>query len=197
MARESETAPPREVLMAARFVVLCVGVFALMTSSSWATDAVDSVATLNASEATAAPENSGPQPSFEPKISAEMSTKNRDQLVVGFQVALEKVREVPECSELFTGLGADGIDTLGKVYFFPIGYHEAKANVCHGSIAYTLVGGGPTWVCRDFWRLTDREAAMIIIHEALHHAGLPERPGDPDAMTSAGINRMVIKNCGL
>ncbi len=197
MAVASETAPPREVHMAARLVVLCVCASTVMISSAWATDTVDSVANLSAREATAAPADTGPRASLEPRINAEMSAKNRDQLVVGFQVAVEKVREVQGCSELFTGLGADGIDTLGKVYFFPIGYHEAKANVCHGSIAYTLVGGGPTWVCRDFWRLTDREAAMIIIHEALHHAGLPERPRDPDAMTSTAINKMVAKNCGL
>jgi hypothetical protein len=183
--------------MAAKSVVLWVGVLAAMVSMTWANDAVESVALVNALEVTTAPLNSGLQPSFKPKINASMSTKNRDQLVVGFQVALDKLREVPECSELFSELGADGIDTLGKVYFFPIGYHEAKADVCHGTVAYTMVGGGPTWVCRDFWRLSDDQAAMIIIHEALHYAGLPERPGDPDAMTSAGINRMVIKNCGL
>ena len=183
--------------MAAKSVVLCVGVLVAVVSTAWADDAVETVDGVSARDATVVAESSGQQLSFGPKINAKMSAKNRDQLVVGFQVALDKLREVPECSELFTELGADGIDTLGKVYYFPIGYHEAKADVCHGTVAYTMVGGGPTWVCRDFWRLSDDEAAMIIIHEALHHAGLPERPADPDAMTSAGINRMVIKNCGL
>ena len=183
--------------MAARLVVLCVGVLVSMVSATWANDAVESVDGVSARDASMAAGSSARQLSLVPRINAEMSAKNRDQLLVGFQVALDKLREVPECSELFTELGADGIDTLSKVYFFPIGFHEAKADVCRGTVAYTLVGGGPTWVCRDFWRLSDDQAAMIIIHEALHHAGLPERPGDPDAMTSAGINRMVIKNCGL
>jgi hypothetical protein len=38
---------------------------------------------------------------------------------------------------------------------------------------------------------------MVIVHEALHHAGLNEYPKDPDAMTSKQINGMVMKHCGL
>jgi hypothetical protein len=99
---------------------------------------------------------------------------------------------------MFTELGADGVDTITRIFFTPIGKRQARADICNGTVAYTLVGGGPTtWLCREFSRLTDKKAAMIIIHEALHHAGLTERPKDPKAMTSAGINRMVSKRCGL
>jgi len=133
----------------------------------------------------------------EPRIGAEMSDRNRERLESSFQVAIDRVRGVPECRELFTELGADGFDTITKIYFTPIGIHGARANVCKDSVAYTFVGGGPIWLCRKFSRLTDKQAAMIIIHEALHHAGLSERPRDPDGMTSAGINRMVAKRCGL
>ncbi|MCG6947754.1 MAG: hypothetical protein LJE93_02410 [Acidobacteria bacterium] len=45
--------------------------------------------------------------------------------------------------------------------------------------------------------LSDEQAAMVIIHEALHHAGLSEYPKDPDAMTSRAINGMVSEKCGL
>jgi hypothetical protein len=70
--------------------------------------------------------------------------------------------------------------------------------LCKGSVAYTFVGGGaPIWLCREFSRLTDKGAAMIIIHEALHHAGLTEWPKDPKGMRSGRINRMVTKRCGL
>ena len=205
VAGESETASPREVLRAARSVVLCFGALALTIPSAWASDAVESVAPMNAQEAVAvanaaigvAPGNGGPHPASEPRINAKMSRKNRDQLIIAFQVAFERVREVPECQELFTELGADGTDTLGRVSVFPIGRHEAGANVCRGSVAYTYVGGGPTWICRKYWRLTDKQAAMIIIHEALHHAGLTERPRDANGMTAAAINRMIAKRCGL
>ena len=99
---------------------------------------------------------------------------------------------------MFTGLGADAVDTITEIYFTPIGIYGARANVCNGTVAYTLVGGGPaTWLCHEFSRLTDKQAAKIIIHEALHHAGLGEWPRDPDAMRSTAINAMVKKRCGL
>jgi hypothetical protein len=127
-----------------------------------------------------------------------MSDNNRQRLVSAFQIAVDRVREVPECREMFTKLGADGEDTITRIYFAPIGIHGARTNVCNGSVAYTFVGGGaPTWLCREFSRLTDKEAAMIIIHEALHHAGLTEQPHDPGAMTSRAINRMVTNACKL
>ena len=98
---------------------------------------------------------------------------------------------------MFTELGVDASATLGRMYFSPIGWHELKPNVCNGSAVYTLVGGGPVWVCQKFSRLADSQAAMLIIHEALHLAGLNEQPHDANAMTSAAINGMVLKRCGF
>jgi hypothetical protein len=46
------------------------------------------------------------------------------------------------------------------------------------------VGSPSTFVCRLFQRLGDERAAVVLIHEALHHAGLTEYPQDPEAMTS-------------
>jgi hypothetical protein len=191
--------------MAARLVVACVGALALVLPFAGASDAVDAVAgmaeldaatveTTTPGSAVAGGEARSP---VVPRMSPEMSQKNREQVTAAFQVALEKVREVPECRELFADLGTDGTATLGKVFFFPIGRNAAKGNVCRDAVAYTLVDGGPTWLCREFWRLTDERAAMVIIHEALHHAGLGEWPRDPDGMRSTAINDMVAKRCGL
>jgi hypothetical protein len=201
VASSAGTASPREVLMAARLVVVFVSVVVLMISSAWASDAID-VVSSPAGVGDATPrevvESSNSPIRFEPRIDPGMSDNNRERLVSSFQIAIDRVREVPECRELFSKIGADGVDTIAKTYFAPIGIHGARANVCNGSVAYTFVGGkGPTWLCREFSRLSDKKAAMIIIHEALHHAGLTERPKDPKAMTSAGINRMVSKSCGL
>ncbi len=187
--------------MAARSVVLCVVLLALTISPASASDAIDAVSyPSGVGDATThkVVVSSSPVVHFEPRIDAGVSDNIRERLVSSFQVAVERVREVPECREMFNQLGADGIDTIAKIYFTPIGIYGARANVCNGSVAYTLVGGGPTtWLCREFSRLTEKQAAMIIIHEALHHAGLTERPKDPKGMTSAGINRMVSKRCGL
>jgi hypothetical protein len=42
---------------------------------------------------------------------------------------------------------------------------------------------------------TDK-AALVLLHEALHFAGLTEQPHDPRAMTSSEINDMVKDRCG-
>ena len=189
--------------MAARMVVLSVCVLAANISTVWASDAIDRGTPARPRDMSVGVDagdaalNDGRLSTFEPRINVKMSDKNRDQLVTAIQVALERVSDVPECRGLFTELGADGIETLGKISFYPIGRHEAKTNVCTSAVAYTYVGGGPTWICRKFWRLTDKQAAMVVIHEALHHAGLGEKPSDPNGMSVAAINRMVTKRCGL
>jgi hypothetical protein len=187
--------------MAARSIVLCVFAVVLTVSPSWASDAVDAVSSAAGVEIATTREvvaDNDPLAHVEPRIDVRMSDNNRERLVSSFQIAVDRVQEVPECGEMFTKLGADGFNTITKIFFTPIGKREARADLCNGSVAYTFVGSGPTtWLCREFSRLTDRKAAMIIIHEALHHAGLTERPKDPKGMTSAAINRMVSKSCGL
>jgi hypothetical protein len=187
--------------MVARSVVLCVVAIVFTFSSSWASDAIDAVSSAAGVENATAREvvaDNDPLAHFEPRIDVRMSDNNRERLVSSFQIAVDRVQEIPECREMFTDLGTDAVDTITGIYFTPIGIHGARPNICNGNVAYTYVGGGPTtWLCREFSRLTDKKAAMIIIHEALHHAGLTERLKDPKGMTSAGINRMVSKRCGL
>jgi hypothetical protein len=177
-----------------------------MVPAAWASDAVESGAPMETSAAVAAAATSGLNTFLvdsaaprvcKPTISSKILVKNRRKISDAFEVAVERVQEVPECRELFANLGADGIEALDMVVFLPIGRAQARGGVCSGSSAYTLVGGGPIWVCRDFSRLSDIQAAMVIIHEALHHAGLSEYPQDADGMTSTIINQMVMKQCGL
>ena len=191
--------------MAARLAVLCLGALALSLSSVAASDAVDAVNSMVEIEAVAVGaifpgsirDRDASRSNIDRRISPEMSQKNREQLIVAFEVALERVQKMGECRDLFTDLGADWMAALSRVSFYPMGRREALPTMCRGVDAYTMVGGGPTWLCRDFWRLTDKRAAMIIIHEALHHAGLTEWPGDPDGMRSVAINKMVAEHCGL
>ncbi len=194
--------------MAARLAVLFLGAVVLTLSPAAASDAVEAVDAVDAAVEIDAAAAGSIVPSsirdrdawrsnIDRRISPEMSQKSREQLIVAFEVALERIQEMKECRDLFTDLGADPMATLSRVSFYPMGHREALPNMCRGADAYTMVGGGPTWLCRDFWRLTDKRAAMIIIHEALHHAGLTEWPKDPDGMRSMAINRMVAEHCGL
>jgi hypothetical protein len=59
------------------------------------------------------------------------------------------------------------------------------------------VGAAPTFLCTGFSSLTDEHAALVLVHEALHHAGLTESPSDPSGMSSAAINEMVRTACGF
>lgn len=45
--------------------------------------------------------------------------------------------------------------------------------------------------------LDTSHAAATLIHEALHYAGLTERPSDPRGLSTNEINRVVRTQCGL
>jgi len=182
--------------MAARLVVLSICVLGLNSLPVQASDSVETGVSLRSSEVSAVVIG-GPQLTVEPRVSPRVARRNQRKITASFRIALEKVREVPECQEIFTKLGADGVSALSGMRFYPIGSHELKPNVCSGSAVHTLVGGGPIWVCQKFSRLSNAQAAMVILHEALHHAGLTEQPHDPRGMTSGAINDMVLKRCGL
>jgi len=64
-------------------------------------------------------------------------------------------------------------------------------------MAFTAVGSAVTRVCPWFERMDDGHAAMILLHEALHRAGLDEWPHDPDGLTPQGITDMVTEHYGL
>jgi hypothetical protein len=115
-----------------------------------------------------------------------------------YPLALRQVREVESCRDLFADLGADGVATLGTTVFRPA-TRSRDMEVCtsRGAVAFTTIGRPHTRVCDGFARLPQREAAMILIHEALHHAGLSEYPHDPDGPRSTEINRLVRMSCGL
>ena len=121
----------------------------------------------------------------------------RSKLGVAFEMAIRRVTEVPECRELFTDLGADAVEMLRTTLYFTIKSYRDESVKCRNAQAYTYVSEAPTFVCRNFSRLPDELAAIVLIHEALHHAGLTEAPQDPTAMTAFVISVMVAKNCDL
>ena len=63
--------------------------------------------------------------------------------------------------------------------------------------AFTEVGGSAVVVCPSFSHLSDSEAAIILIHEALHFAGQTEYPSDPAAPNALAITERVMKGCQL
>lgn len=118
------------------------------------------------------------------------------RLYAGFGIALQRMHKRDSCSDLFTRLGADGVEVLsGTTYTFA--RSRRAAEICADANAFTTVGGSTVWICGGFGWLTEKDAAKVLIHEALHGAGIGEQPSDPKGLTPEEIDDMVKKKCGL
>jgi hypothetical protein len=137
---------------------------------------------------------------IQPWIHTRMNDGLRSRVEAAYEIAAQRVQEVESCSRLFAELGADAVQILGGSYYWPvISYRDAK-QLCNGrNAAFTTVGSPMVFVCDEFERLSYQDAATIIIHEALHTAGLKERPQyrGIGVKTSREISSMVAKNCLL
>lgn len=135
----------------------------------------------------------GPQgETANPRLDASVSGLARRKTVIAFEGALSAVRSRPECRALFSDLGSDPVQTLRSTR-----YVGTVPRCKNGVVAYTAVGSPVTWLCRGFESLSQVDASMILLHEALHAAGMGERPVDPNGASSWEINLMVRAACGL
>jgi hypothetical protein len=112
-------------------------------------------------------------------------------------LAKRRVETNAQCRALFTALGAAGEEKLAAAIYMQAP-PEVVARRCRGGAAAAInPGTALTWVCPAFSSLKVQRAAMTLIHEALHSAGMLERPQTPDALSSAEINDLVRDSCGL
>ena len=132
-------------------------------------------------------------PILHPRLSETITTRLNEAI----PVALEHLRDYPSCQALFARLGADGVVKLNNTSYYPAGARQESKYCRGGSLAITTVGGSAVVLCRSFARLSAQEAAIILLHEALHFAGQTEYPSDPDAPDDIGISEMVMKSCRL
>ena len=133
---------------------------------------------------------------LEPWIHHSMPEAMRSKIERAFEIAAERVRHHPECAELFSPFGHDGVDLLANSLYFPAG-PWLQTTRCRHAFAVTEIGGPTIRVCRKVTAHSDERVAVALIHEALHHAGLPEYPQKPTAMLSGEINNMVLASCDL
>ncbi len=194
--------------MEARAVPLLVAIFVCAQSAILEGNENDGGGVVAPAVAVVAVSGSlGYKPPVEPWIHHKMDPRVREKLEAGFGLAVDRVREIKECADLFTRLGSDGIDMLKTGLYLPVHSYRHEIVVCGRNpavnslgarnLAYTKVGGTPTWICRHFSRVSTETAAIAVIHEALHHAGLNERPHDRMAMSSVEITEMVTTACGF
>ena len=110
---------------------------------------------------------------------------------------LAGVWEIAACRSLFSALGADGADVLASTVYVNAP-RAFEVRVCGPGVpAYTTVGGRVTFLCRRFGRIADERAQVVLIHEALHAAGLDEYPHDPEGLNPDQINALVERSCGF
>lgn len=126
-----------------------------------------------------------------------MNDGMRSKLAAAFAVAVSRIEGSPECAALFAALDADGVEMLVGSLYFPAP-PARRASTCRQAVAYTFVGEAPTFLCSGFSAMTDEHASLVLVHEALHRAGLPEGAWKAGGvMSSAAINDMVQVACGL
>jgi len=118
------------------------------------------------------------------------------QLASSYLDALRRVYRIQSCQDLFEQLGADGIDVLGNTTY-TLASSDRAQQICDRAEAFTTVGGSIVWLCGTFGWLPPREATIVLIHEALHNAGLREQPHYPDGPTGNEIDQMVEQQCGF
>jgi hypothetical protein len=132
-------------------------------------------------------------PTLHPRLSERVAAR----LHGAISVAQKKLLDYPSCQALFARFGTHGIAKLNGTSYYPASAGQERKYCRGGNLAITTIGGSAVVICRSFARLCDEEAAIIVIHEALHFAGQTEYPSDPDAPDGMGINKMVMKNCRL
>ncbi len=120
-------------------------------------------------------------------------------LALAYPVAVAKVRTVASCRALFERLGVDPVQSLMNSRYRGADRERAKQpGPCQrGVAAVTAVGSADVRLCLSFGSLPVPSAAVIVLHEALHYAGLDEWPSSPKAMTAGQISLMVRDACGL
>lgn len=131
-----------------------------------------------------------------PQLTGFLPAPLRSHLRIAFRLAQERIRNRRACAALFTRLGADGLQLLARARFASAAI-EKDRRACAGRVAArTEVSGREIRLCPAFVTLSPRDAAPLLIHEVLHHAGLSERPPDPNGLTPQEINDLVGASCG-
>jgi len=132
-----------------------------------------------------------------PTASATMRSSLTKKLERTYLVAQQRLRQYPSCRALFQGLEHDGFETLEHTIYVQAS-KQRESQVCgSATVAFTRVNSPVVTLCKRFDRISDAKAAVVMLHEALHTAGLDERPHDPDGMTPYEINFMVERSCGF
>jgi len=131
-----------------------------------------------------------------PRVYGRLSDGSARNLRLGYALAVEMMRPESPCGALFAPYHAVGVEKLSSTLFAPPTDRE-RTCLCAGRVsAFTAVGSRVTKLCPEFGTLPPQAAALTLVHEALHSAGMPEGGWAPGALTSSQINALVAGACG-
>jgi hypothetical protein len=134
---------------------------------------------------------------IQPHTSGPLTARSARNLFSGFAVALERVREIPSCGALFETFTASGVEKMAHTFYVAPNVVEDREFCVGGVTAFTQVGSRVTRLCPAFGDVDRQTAALLLIHEALHSAGMREYPSTAGALTPSEINRLVKTACDL
>jgi len=132
-----------------------------------------------------------------PQIGSEMSVTDQFALKAAYKGAIKRLARDESCRALFDELYLDARHAMALGHYQPAQSAAEKARCAPGVAAATGVGRTRIVLCQHFNTLPRRTKTAILIHEALHTAGLDEAPHDPAGRTSREITEMVEEACSL
>lgn len=155
--------------------------------------------TVRASEEARNPHASLPVSNFQETalISGTLPGRLSERFLLAFALAAQRVSTAQACARLFDGLDSDGLTALRTTIYYAATHVEETRTCRLGVAAFTSVGGPRTRLCSRFGFLRREEGAIVLIHEALHLAGMDEAPHAPNGLTPFEINVLVKRRCGL
>lgn len=137
-----------------------------------------------------------PRPNVRPQATTSLAPREYRAVTRSFALALGRVESSPRCAALFSKLGRSGSATLRESFYLRADL-DSHPQCTSGVAAFTQVGGHRCWLCPHFGSLSTTAGAMILIHEALHGAGLSEGSVTSGTASPQEINRMVRLACEL
>ena len=126
--------------------------------------------------------------------SRRLPQRPRQRLEEAFAVAVHRVHTVPACQALFEDLELDAHTALDFSIYYPARI-DHEVSTCRRAVAFSYVGAGPTRLCRRFADLDLERAVEVVLHEALHRAGLTEHGAQPAGLLPSQIDAVVHTAC--
>jgi hypothetical protein len=144
-------------------------------------------------------EGSRPGPSAQPLAleRERLDPKVRSLLAAASRVAHSSLASAPACRALFAERAADGQAVLARTRYVQAADEELTVCRERNAAAYTFLWSQRVVLCPGFASLARQKAAVLLIHEGLHQAGMSERPLDPHALESFDIHELVRRRCRL